>query len=309
MPALAIGGAISAGSSLLGGILGHSAANSAGNTLAKAAGQASQSQLAAGQQAQGDISGEINKAGTTLAPYTSLGSNAAGQLNNALGNLTQGYGQTFNAPTAAQAAATPGEQFQMQQGLNALQNSAAARGGLLSSGTAKNLLGYSQGLASTTYQNAFQNALQGFNTNENTYYQNQANAYNRLSGATQLGQNAAESQNSTQAGLTNSLANSITGNQQVANQDLLGGAQAQAAATIGGTNALTSGLAGAGSALGQGISLQGILGAQNASNSGNTSGGFYGGNPYAGAGQNSSFIGGLGSSTYDPYSNALQGPS
>lgn len=306
MPALAIGGAISAGSSLLGGILGHSAATNAGNTLAKAAGQASQSQLAAGSQAQGDISNEINTAGQTLSPYTSLGQNAAGQLNNQLGSLTQGWNQTFSAPTAAQAAQTPGYQFQLQQGLNALQNSAAARGGLLSSGTSKNLLNYANGLASTNYQNTFGNALQAYDTNQNTYNTNRNTAYGMLTGATQLGQNAAESQNATQAGLTNSLASNITGNQQVANQDLLGGAQAQAAGIVGGTNALTSGLSGAGNALGQAATLQGILGAQNASNQ-QTSGGFYGGNPYAGTGQNSGFIGGL--NTYDPYSNALQGPS
>lgn len=268
MPPLLIGGAISAGTSLLGGLLGKSAASSAGNTLAKAAGNASQSQLAAGQQAQGDISNEINTAGQTLSPYTSLGANAAQQLNGQLGSLTQGWNPTFSAPTAAQAAATPGYGFQLQQGLNALQNSAAARGGLLSSGTSKNLLNYANGLASTNYNNLFNQNLQAYNTNENSFYQNQNNAYNRLTGATQLGQNAAESQNATQAGLTNSLASNITGNQQVANQDLLGGAQAQAAGIVGGTNALTSGLAGAGSAIGQGLTLQGILGARNASNSG-----------------------------------------
>lgn len=260
---------MSAGSSLLGGILGHGAANRAGNTIATADRQASQSQQQAGQQAQSDLQQEINRAGTTLSPYTSLGSNAAGQLNNALGNLTQGYNQTFSAPTAAQAAATPGYQFQLQQGLNALQNSAAARGGLLSSGTAKNLLGYANGLASTNYEQAFQNALQSYNTNANTYYTNQANAYNRLFGTSQLGQNAAESLNSTQSGLTNALANNLVGNQQVVGNDLMGGAQAQASGIVGGTNALTSGLANAGNAIGQGISLQGILGARNSSNPGN----------------------------------------
>ena len=234
--------------------------------LSGAAGKAAGAQQGAGQQAQNYLTGEINNAGQTLSPYTSLGANAAGQLTNALGNLTQGYNQTFSAPTAAQAAATPGYQFQVQQATDALQNSAAARGGLLSTGTAKNLAGYINGLASTNYGNTFNQALQAFNTNENTYYQNQNNAFNRLYSTTGLGQSAAQSQNATQAGLTNALASNIVGNQQAVNQDLLGGAQAQAAGIVGGTNALTSGLSGAGNAIGQGVTLQGILGAQNASN-------------------------------------------
>jgi hypothetical protein len=266
VPPAIIGGAISAGSSLLGGLLGHSASSKAGNTIATADRNASSSQLAAGTQAQNALQGEIGNASTTLSPYTTLGSSASTQLQSQLPSLTQGYNQTFSAPTAAQAEATPGYQFQVQQATNALQNSAAARGGLLSTGTAKNLASYVNGLASTNYQNTFNNALQAFNTNENTYYTNQNNAFNKLYSTTGLGQNAAENLNSTQAGLTNALANSITGNQQVANQDLMGGAQAQAAGTVGGTNALTSGLAGAGSAIGQGVTLQGILGASNASN-------------------------------------------
>ena len=269
MPALAIGGAISAGSSLLGGILGQSAAGKAGSILSGAATNAANNQNQAGAQSQNDLTKEINQAGSTLSPYTSLGSTTANELTQALapgGALTQGWNQTFSAPTAAQAAATPGYQFQVQQATNALQNSAAARGGLLSTGTAKNLLNYTNGLASTNYQNTYNNALQTYNTNLGTFETNQNNLYNRLSGGTQLGLNAGENLNSTQANLTNSLANNITSTAQLSNQDLLGGAQATAAGIVGGTNALTSGLAGAGGAIGQGITLQGLLGAQNASN-------------------------------------------
>lgn len=269
MPSALIGGAISAGGSLLGGLLNRGAANSAGNTLKTAATQAGNAQAQAGQQAQNALSGEISNIGSSVTPYTSLGSTTANELTNALapgGSLTQGYNQTFSAPTAAQAAATPGYQFQVQQATNALQNSAAARGGLLSTGTAKNLAGYVNGLASTNYQNTFNNALQGFNTNENTYYQNQNNLYNRLFGGSQLGANATSTANSQQLAGTNALASNITGNQQLVNQDLLGGAQAQAAGTIGGTNALTSALGQGANAIGQGVTLQGIIGAQNASN-------------------------------------------
>jgi hypothetical protein len=47
----------------------------------------------------------------------------------------------------------PGYGFQMQQGTQAIENSAAARGGALSGNTAQGLQQYGQGLASTQFQN------------------------------------------------------------------------------------------------------------------------------------------------------------
>lgn len=49
----------------------------------------------------------------------------------------------------------PSMRFQMGEGIRALENSAAARGSLMSGGTLRDLLRYSQGLASTDYSNAF----------------------------------------------------------------------------------------------------------------------------------------------------------
>src|ERR1700684_2668079 len=56
----------------------------------------------------------------------------------------------FQAPTAAAAEATPGYQFTLEQGENALQDSAAASGGALNSGSAKGYEGYAEGVARTT---------------------------------------------------------------------------------------------------------------------------------------------------------------
>lgn len=49
----------------------------------------------------------------------------------------------------------PGYQFRMDEGQRALENSAAARGGLLSGGTAKAIEQYGQGFASNEYANVF----------------------------------------------------------------------------------------------------------------------------------------------------------
>jgi hypothetical protein len=294
MPPLAIMGAVGAGTSLLGGLLGKSAASTAAQQQQAGAAKASGLAGAAGQASQNALSQQIAGEGANVAPYLGAGAQTTNQLAGALapgGQLTQQFGQ-FSAPTAAQAAAMPGYQFQLQQGENALQNSAAARGGLLSTGTAKALDQYSQGLASTDYNNLFNQALSGYQTNFNTFNTGQNNLYNRLMGVSQLGAGSAANLNSVQQQGTNALANSMMGTAQLQGQDIMGGANAQAAGTIGANNALVGGLTGAANALGGAMGLQSILGAQNAG-SGQSSGAFQAGNPFAGAGGNSNFIGGL----------------
>ena len=120
----------------------------------------------------------------------------------------------FMAPTAEQAAATPGYQFQLQQGLNAAQNSAAAHGNLLTGATAKGLNDYAQGMASTNYQNTYQNALNAYNTNFNAGMQTQNQAYNQAYqpwlASNQLGQNATTANNAAATqGFQNQQANAL----------------------------------------------------------------------------------------------------
>jgi hypothetical protein len=280
IPSALIGGAVSGIGSLVGGILSSGAASQAGQEQYQAAQQASGLAGTAGQQAENYQTGQIAQEGANASPYTTLGSTTANELTNALapgGSLTQGWNQTFSAPTAAQAAATPGYQFQLQQGENALQNSAAARGGLLSTGTAKNLDAYSQGLASTNYANTYNQALQTYNTNYGTYEQNQANLYNRLSGASQLGANTVANLNSVQQSGTNALQQGLLQTAQTQGQDIQGGTAALAAGQVGSANALSGAIGGATGALGQGLTLQGILGAQNSSNQNYTNPGYGGG--------------------------------
>lgn len=58
---------------------------------------------------------------------------------------------TFNAPSVADAANDPGQQFRMQQGENALQNWAASKGTLDDSSTAKALEDYGQAAGQQGY--------------------------------------------------------------------------------------------------------------------------------------------------------------
>ena len=85
---------------------------------------------------------------------------------------------TFTAPTLAEAQAQPGYAFGLQQGQDALQNSAAARGTLRGGGTLKDLFGYTNAAAEQNYGNVYNQDLSTFNTNEgdrfNTWAANQS---------------------------------------------------------------------------------------------------------------------------------------
>jgi len=159
MPAGAIAGSgvLSAGANLFG-------SSNAAKAQTKAAQIASQTQLQMYGQTRSDLS-----------PYRDLGSYAGGQLQNRLTDLTSPI--TMDQATLER---TPGYQFNLSQGLKAAQNSAAARGLGLSGAAIKGATSYATGLADSTYQNQFNNAVT-----------NQTNAFNKLYQATALGQSAA----------------------------------------------------------------------------------------------------------------------
>ena len=67
--------------------------------------------------------------------------------------------EKFARPTYEQAQQDPGYQFRLQQGQQALENSAAARGMLRTGGTMKGLMDYNQAAASQEYDKAYGRAL------------------------------------------------------------------------------------------------------------------------------------------------------
>lgn len=266
MPPALIGGAISGASSLIGGILGHNAASDAAAAQAKAGNAAADFAKGQGADALAAQSHATQAQTANQQPFIGAGQQSISSLQGLLapgGQLTQGYG-AFQAPTGVTEQNDPGYQFRLQQGQNALQNSAAARGGLLSTGTAKNLNDYAQGAASQEYGNVYNRALSTYGTNQNNFNANNNNLFSRLYGVSALGQNSASSLNSNlQAGAQNTGNIDLTTGQIVGN-DIMGVGNARASGIIGGNNALTQGLAGAAGAVNQGLTLQQLLGAQNA---------------------------------------------
>lgn len=76
----------------------------------------------------------------------------------------------FTSPTVDEAMADPGYAFTLDQGNKNLQNWAGARGTLNDSSTAKAMIDYGQGAASTQYGNVWDRAYNAYNTNVQTQY-------------------------------------------------------------------------------------------------------------------------------------------
>jgi hypothetical protein len=132
---------------------------------------------------------------------------------------------------------TPGYQFNLTQGLKSVQNSAAARGLGTSGAALKGASTFATGLADSTYQNQFNNAVT-----------NQTNAYNRLKGLVDTGENASAQTGSAGTAAANTAANAQigAGNAQAAAANATGTSLSNLANNIGGYAAY-KGLYGSGS--------------------------------------------------------------
>lgn len=175
------------------------------------------------QQLQGILAAGLGPADTKAFdnPLNQLG--PQGAVTGAGGWTYSGTPGPLDAPfNPANLAQTPGYQFTLQQGENAVENAASATGGVGGGNTLKAITGYAEGLADTTYQQQLQD-----------YMAQQQQQYGALTQLTGSGQNAAAN-----LGAIGSSAATNAGNA------LIGAGNAQAAGTIGSANALTSGLAG-----------------------------------------------------------------
>lgn len=158
----------------------------------------------------------------------------------------------------AELQATPGYQFELQQGQQALAQQAAARGGLLSGAQQRAAGNYAQKQAATGFQNAWQRAQQAY---QSAFAQNMAQNQNAANMTAQS------------AGLFGGIANR---GMQAASASAQGMAQqgqlysdAQAGAAYGKRDAINQGVQGV---LGAGLSIYDIY------NRGAGAGGF--GGPY-----------------------------
>jgi hypothetical protein len=136
----------------------------------------------------------VNNAIKQEAPYTAVGSQAAGDLSTRLNDLTSPV-----TMDQSQLEATPGYQFTKDQGLKSLTNQYSASGkaglpGAPSGPMDKAALEYGTGLANKTYLDQW-----------NIANQNKANAFNRLQTVANLGQTATGNITGVESGAANNI--------------------------------------------------------------------------------------------------------
>jgi hypothetical protein len=139
------------------------------------------------------------------APYRSLGESAIPAYQRLLGIGPNGQ-QLSPQQITQQLTQMPGYQFQLSQGLDATKRQAAAMGLVLSGNTLQALNKYSQGLASTSYQNQLENLL-------NPIKIGQAGAANQAVAASQTGANLGNiygAQGQNQANIATGMVGGIT---------------------------------------------------------------------------------------------------
>ncbi|MGN6704405.1 MAG: hypothetical protein ACTHKB_15755 [Burkholderiaceae bacterium] len=184
---------------------------------------------------------EIGGDGNSPADYTlyngSLGStvdetglNAAidqamqqAQQANAVNQNSPGFGSLLKSFSQSDFQTDPGYQFRLSEGLKGINNSAAARGGVLSGAALKAANQYNQNFASNEYGNAYNR----FNTD-------QSNKFNRLASVAGIGQTATNQV----AAAGQNMANNVS-------ENIIGAGNSRASSYIGGANAIGSGISGA----------------------------------------------------------------
>lgn len=196
MPAAAIVGA-----AVVGAVASANASSKAAKAQRAAADTASRTELEQYYQTRED-----------MQPWREAGTVALSQLGAGTAN-----GGDFNRDfTLADFQRDPGYQFRMDQGRQALERSAAARGVALSGGSLKALTRYGQDYASGEYQNAY-----------NRFNNDRTQRFNRLASLANVGQTATTQLANMGAQTANSVANNITS-----------AGNARASGYVGGANAL-----------------------------------------------------------------------
>lgn len=140
-----------------------------------------------------------NTARGDLAPYRDYGQNYMAKMN----QFMQSPRNRPVKPTAESITQTPGYKFRLDEGTRTLDNSAIAKGGLLSGNHLKAIMGYGQDYASNEYDKAQNQYAQDVQLDEGLYQ----NEFARLMQNLNIGYGAAGGS----AGVAQNTGNALAG--------------------------------------------------------------------------------------------------
>jgi len=181
----------------------------------------------------------FNQSQQDLQPYMNLGTSEMPAYEQALSGLSSIQPFSYSG---ADLTSNPAFQFASTQGLKSVLNSNAARGLGYSGAQIKGSENYETGLAEQYYQNYYNQALQSYDTNYNVA----SGKASALSGAVQLGGNAAAGAGNNAINTGSAIASNTigAGNAAAASDIATGNAVGGAASSVGSSALLSQLLAG-----------------------------------------------------------------
>ena len=211
-----------AGATVVSGALGSSAA-----------GNAADAQLQGARENAAVQREMFNKQVELQAPFREAGLKGQNQLMDLLGlsgnTGAEGYGSLAKPFTGQDMYKDPGYAFRLNEGVKALDRSAAARGGLLGGNQMRGITEYGQNYASGEYQNAF-----------NRYQAERAARLNPLQSLAGQAQTSANTLGNAAGNLGNALGQSAVDTGNIRASGYIGGANAISNAIGQGVNYYTN---------------------------------------------------------------------
>jgi hypothetical protein len=223
------------GSAIIGGV-SASKASKAQQQAAETASQASRDTTQASIEAQERM---FNRQVALQEPFRETGLAAQNRLADLLGisgrTSEPGYGYGLQRFSMDNYQADPGYGFRLKRGLDAMERTAAARGGLLSGNQLRGAMEFGQDLASQEYGNAF-----------NRYQTERANILNPLQSLGGVGQTATNTLTNAAGNLGAGMAGAYGNLGSALSANAIGAGNARASGYMGTANALSG-------AVGQGL--------------------------------------------------------
>lgn len=199
----------------------------------KASSQAADAQVQASQQSNAFQKEIFDKQTELNAPFREAGLKGQNRLMDLLGlsgnTSADGYGSLNKKFSDTPFTADPSYQWRLQQGQQALDRSASARGGIFSGRAAKDLTNYAQGAASQEYGNAY-----------NRFQTDRGNILNPLQSLSGTAQTATQQQNANAGTYGSNVSNGILAGGEARGSGYLGEAAATRNGLNSGFNALTN---------------------------------------------------------------------
>jgi hypothetical protein len=257
-------GWVAAGAVLGSAVIGANAAGNAADTQAAAAGDAAAAQLQGTRESIAAQERAFNRQVALQEPFREAGMKGQNELMRLLGLSgdvnAKDYGTLSKQFTGQDMYKDPGYAFRLNEGIKALDRSAAARGGLLSGNQLRGVTQFGQDYATNEYQNAF-----------NRYQAERAARLNPLQSLAGQAQSTANTLTNAAGNLGSSEAAALMAGGNAAAAGLIGAGNARASGYMGTANAITG-------AIGQGVNYYtGQQALQNQQNQFNQLMGLYGG--------------------------------